>query len=51
MNSCFRNVVKINRDVKQKIMLADKSSLTAVLANKTKPGDIILFANDAPNFI
>jgi len=37
--------------VKQKVMLADKSSLTAVLANQTKSGDIILFANDAPNFI
>ncbi len=40
-----------NLKVKQKIMLADKSSLTAVLANQTKSGDIILFANDAPNFI
>ena len=38
-------------DVKQKIMLADKTSLTAVLGNQTKSGDIILFANDAPNFI
>ena len=37
--------------VKQKVMLADKTSLTAVLANQTKSGDIILFANDAPNFI
>ncbi|MDF1884464.1 UDP-N-acetylmuramoyl-tripeptide--D-alanyl-D-alanine ligase, partial [Sulfurimonas sp. SAG-AH-194-C21] len=40
-----------NLDVKQKVMLADKTSLTAVLANQTKSGDIILFANDAPNFI
>ena len=38
-------------DVKQKVMLADKTSLTAVLGNQTKSGDIILFANDAPNFI
>jgi len=37
--------------VKQKVMLEDKSSLTTVLANQTKTGDIILFANDAPNFI
>lgn len=37
--------------VKQKVMLADKTSLTAVLGNQTKSGDIILFANDAPNFI
>ncbi len=37
--------------VKNKIMLADKATLTEVLANQTKAGDIILFANDAPNFI
>ena len=40
-----------NLNVKNKVMLADKSSLTAVLGNQTKAGDIILFANDAPNFI
>ena len=40
-----------NLKVKHKIMLVDKSSLTDVLANQTKAGDIILFANDAPNFI
>jgi len=40
-----------NLKVKTKIMLADKSSLTDVLANQTRAGDIILFANDAPNFI
>lgn len=37
--------------VTNKIMLNDKSTLTQVLANQTKAGDIILFANDAPNFI
>jgi UDP-N-acetylmuramoyl-tripeptide--D-alanyl-D-alanine ligase len=37
--------------VKNKIMLADKSVLTDLLANQTRSGDIILFANDAPNFI
>jgi len=37
--------------VKNKIILRDKSKLTEVLANQTKVGDIILFANDAPNFI
>ena len=42
---------KKNLDVKNIIMLPDKSSLIAVLANQTKAGDIILFANDAPNFI
>jgi UDP-N-acetylmuramoyl-tripeptide--D-alanyl-D-alanine ligase len=37
--------------VKNKIMLSDKSKLTEILASKTASGDIILFANDAPNFI
>ena len=40
-----------NLTVKNKVMLADKTSLTQVLAHLTRPGDIILFANDAPNFI
>lgn len=40
-----------NLEVKNKIMLADKSKLTEVLAEQTRAGDIILFANDAPNFI
>lgn len=38
-------------DVKQKIMLKDKSKLVDVLAHHSASGDIILFANDAPNFI
>jgi UDP-N-acetylmuramoyl-tripeptide--D-alanyl-D-alanine ligase len=38
-------------NVKNKIMLNDKSMLTDLLAKETKVGDIILFANDAPNFI
>jgi len=42
---------KKNLKVKNKIMLADKSALTEVLGSQTKAGDIILFANDAPNFI
>jgi UDP-N-acetylmuramoyl-tripeptide--D-alanyl-D-alanine ligase len=37
--------------VPKKIMLADKATLTTVLGQSTKSGDIILFANDAPNFI
>lgn len=45
------DLFKENIKVKNKIMLADKSALTDVLANQTKAGDIILFANDAPNFI
>lgn len=40
-----------NLDVKHKFILADKSKLTELLAKQTKAGDIILFANDAPNFI
>lgn len=35
----------------QKIILKDKSNLQNVLAASTKEGDLILFANDAPNFI
>ena len=31
--------------------LKDKSKLEKVLTKQTKKGDIILFANDAPNFI
>jgi len=38
-------------DVNQKIMLKEKSKLVDVLAHHTASGDIILFANDAPNFI
>jgi len=37
--------------VKNKIMLPDKSKLTHILGTQTASGDIILFANDAPNFI
>jgi UDP-N-acetylmuramoyl-tripeptide--D-alanyl-D-alanine ligase len=38
-------------EVAQKIMLTDKEALTTVLGQSTQSGDIILFANDAPNFI
>lgn len=37
--------------VENKIMLIDKTKLTDVLAKQTAAGDVILFANDAPNFI
>ena len=37
--------------VENKYILVDKSKLETLLANQTKEGDIILFANDAPNFI
>lgn len=35
----------------QKIMLADKAQMVKILGEVTRAGDIILFANDAPNFI
>ncbi len=37
--------------VKKVILLKDKTTLTGTLGKKTHSGDIILFANDAPNFI
>jgi len=37
--------------VHNKIILKDKTKLTEVLGEQTRAGDIILFANDAPNFI
>ena len=37
--------------VEHKIMLADKRELERTLGDETQAGDIILFANDAPNFI
>lgn len=40
-----------NLKVKNKIILSDKSKIQEVLISQTKAGDIILFANDAPNFI
>ena len=42
---------KTHLTVTNKTLLKDKSKLTDILANQTKSGDIILFANDAPNFI
>ncbi len=37
--------------VDKKVILSDKSKLTETLAQLTASGDVILFANDAPNFI
>ncbi len=42
---------KARLDGPEALYLEDKSMLTQVLAEKTRPGDIIYFANDAPNFI
>lgn len=46
-SSMFDRHLKISN----KIILQDKRSLQNVLGEQTKAGDIILFANDAPNFI
>jgi UDP-N-acetylmuramoyl-tripeptide--D-alanyl-D-alanine ligase len=40
-----------NLTVPNTIILKDKTKLTEVLGEQTRAGDIILFANDAPNFI
>lgn len=40
-----------NLHVKNKILLHDKTKIESLLASQTRAGDIILFANDAPNFI
>jgi len=47
------NAAQFGKELKvpQKIMLADKSQMVKTLGEVTKAGDIILFANDAPNFI
>lgn len=49
---------KINRDIldkniknAKKIILEDKSKLQEVLAQNTKPGDLILFSNDTPAYM
>ncbi len=38
-------------NVDKKVILRDKSKLTETLGQMTASGDVILFANDAPNFI
>jgi UDP-N-acetylmuramoyl-tripeptide--D-alanyl-D-alanine ligase len=45
------NIISSNIKKAKKIILEDKSELKDVLANNTKIGDLIYFANDAPNFI
>ena len=48
---------KINKEVLDrhitidKVLLQDKSKLQEILAQKTKPGDLILFSNDAPGYL
>ena len=38
-------------DKNKLIILKDKNDLIKALSEKTKAGDLILFSNDAPNFI
>ena len=49
--SLNRHVLCENIEKPNKIYLADKSKLEKILAENTKAGDLILFSNDAPNFI
>jgi UDP-N-acetylmuramoyl-tripeptide--D-alanyl-D-alanine ligase len=47
------NAVQFELELKvhEVVMLADKAQLVKTLGEVTRAGDIILFANDAPNFI
>jgi len=44
-------VLSANIDSTKIVMLKDKKTMEECLARTTKVGDLILFANDAPNFI
>ncbi|RBQ27822.1 MULTISPECIES: Mur ligase family protein [Arcobacteraceae] len=45
------NILKANIDEEKVFILKDKTMLETTLARTTRSGDLILFANDAPNFI
>ena len=45
------HLLSANIDKEKVYILKDKSLMEATLAKTTKAGDLILFANDAPNFI
>jgi UDP-N-acetylmuramoyl-tripeptide--D-alanyl-D-alanine ligase len=47
------NAVQFDKELRvgEKILLSNKAELTKTLGEVTRAGDIILFANDAPNFI
>lgn len=45
------NILKANINEDKVFVLKDKTMLEITLARTTKSGDLILFANDAPNFI
>ena len=40
-----------NIDKDKLVVLKEKSQMQTLLASSTRVGDLILFANDAPNFI
>ena len=45
------HLLSSNIDEDKVYVLKDKAKMQEVLSEKTKSGDLILFANDAPNFI
>lgn len=45
------NILDTNINKTEKILVSDKSTLETILAQYTKAGDLILFSNDAPNFM
>ena len=45
------NILKANINEDKVFVLKDKTMLETTLARTTKSGDLILFANDAPNFL
>ncbi len=45
------HLLSANIDDSKLFILKDKKELESTVASKTKVGDLILFANDAPNFI
>jgi len=49
--SLNEKVLREHIELNKTLYLVDKTQMEAVLGEKTKAGDLILFANDAPNFI
>jgi UDP-N-acetylmuramoyl-tripeptide--D-alanyl-D-alanine ligase len=46
-----KKVLTENIDIKKTVHLSNKANMEKFIAEHTKDGDLILFANDAPNFI
>ncbi len=51
ITSEVNSVILKNNITLENIVLKDKNQLLKVLAEYTKDGDLILFSNDAPNFM